>query len=118
MTKNYVWHKIADSENEITLAENGIAIVEIKGKKICLTKFQEQWFGFAFKCPHAGGMLANGYIDLIGNIVCPVHRYKFSLKNGRNMSGEGYYMKTFPTEKRPEGIFIGLESGNLFGFFS
>ena len=118
MTKNYEWHKIADAENEIALAENGIAVVEIKGKKICLTKFQEQWFGFAFKCPHAGGMLGNGYIDLTGNIVCPVHRYKFSLKNGRNTSGEGFYMKTFPTDIRPEGIYIGLESGGLFGFFS
>ncbi|MGZ5134709.1 MAG: Rieske (2Fe-2S) protein [Flavitalea sp.] len=118
MTKNYEWHKIADTENEIALAENGIAVVEIKGKKICLAKFQEQWFGFAFKCPHAGGMLANGYIDLTGNIVCPVHRYKFNLNNGRNTSGEGFYMKTFPTEIRPGGVYIGLEAGGLFGFFS
>ena len=118
MTKKYEWHKFADNEEEIIVAENGIAVIEVNGKKICLTKFQQQWFGFAYKCPHAGGLLANGYIDIIGNIVCPVHRYKFSLKNGRDTSGEGFYMKTFPVEIRVEGLYIGLESGGLFGIFS
>ena len=118
MTKKYEWHKIADNEKEIAMEENGIAVIEIKDKKICIAKFQEQWFGFPYKCPHAGGLLANGYIDVTGNIVCPVHRYKFSLKTGRNTSGEGYYMKTFPIEIRPEGFYVGFETGGLFGIFS
>jgi 3-phenylpropionate/trans-cinnamate dioxygenase ferredoxin subunit len=118
MTKNYEWHKFADNENDLEISGNGIAVIEIKNKKICITKFQDQWFGFTYKCPHAGGMLANGYIDLVGNIVCPVHRYKFSLKNGRNSSGEGFYMKIFPIEKRPDGFFVGIEPAGLFGIFS
>lgn len=113
----YQWHKIADTEEEILLQENGIAVIEVKEKKICITKYKQQWHGFTYKCPHAGGLLANGYIDVIGNIVCPLHRYKFSLTNGRNTSGEGFYMKTFPVEVREEGVFVGLEIG-LFGFFS
>lgn len=117
MTKKFEWHKIAEDEKEITLAENGIAVIEVKNKKICLTKFQEQWFGFTYKCPHAGGLLASGYIDIVGNIVCPLHRYKFSLKNGRNTSGEGFYMKTYPVEVRLEGLFVGLETSGLFGIF-
>jgi nitrite reductase/ring-hydroxylating ferredoxin subunit len=116
MTKNYEWHKIADSEEEIVLAENGIAVIEVKDKKICLTKFQEQWFGFPYKCPHAGGLLANGYIDLIGNIVCPLHRYKFSLKNGRDSNGEGYYMKTYAIKLRTDGVFVALEQSNWLNF--
>ena len=47
MTKKYEWHKFADNEEEIIVAENGIAVIEVNGKKICLTKFQQQWFGFA-----------------------------------------------------------------------
>lgn len=118
MTKKYDWFKFADDEHQIDLSQNGIAVIDIKGRKICVTKFKEDWFGFAYKCPHAGGILADGYIDSIGNVVCPIHRYKFSLKNGRNISGEGFYMKTFPIEKRLEGFFIGLEERGLFGFFN
>ncbi len=114
--KKYKWHQVAESEADIHPAENGIASVEVKGKKICITKFQDAWFAFTWKCPHAGGPLAEGYIDVVGNIVCPLHRYKFSIKNGRNSSGEGYALKTYPTELRPEGLFIGLEEGGLLSW--
>jgi len=114
--KKYKWHLVAESESALDFAGNGIAVVEVKGKKICITKQQETFYGFAFKCPHAGGFMADGYIDAVGNVVCPLHRYKFSLKNGRNTSGEGYYLKTYPINTTPEGIFLGIEEGGLFGW--
>ena len=112
--KKYNWHKIADHINELNFATNHIAVVEISGKKICITKFKEEVFAIAYKCPHAGGFLANGHIDALGNIVCPLHRYKYDLKNGRNVSGEGYYLKNWPVEIRFNGVFVGIEGhGNI-----
>lgn len=116
MSKKITWHKIADSLAEINFPETGLTELEVAGKKICLTLHKEQLFACAAKCPHAGGFLADGYTDALGNIVCPLHRYKFSLQNGRNTSGEGYYLKTYPIEIRPEGIFVGFEENNLFGW--
>ena len=116
--KKYTWHKIADHINELDFASNNIALVEVKGKKICIGKYKESVFAFAFKCPHAGGLLAEGYIDALGNVVCPVHRYKYDMKNGRNTSGEGYYLKNWPVEMRDNGVFVGLEeAGGIFGWF-
>ena len=46
------------------------------------------------------------------NIVCPLHCYKFSLLNGRNVSGEGYYIKLYRIEQRDDGVFMGLEESN------
>ena len=114
--KKYKWHKIADSLNEIEFASNNIAVVDLDGKNICLGKSNEGVFAFAYKCPHASGIMSEGYIDALGNVVCPVHRYKFSLKNGRNTSGEGYYLKTYPVEVRGEAIFVGIPEGGLFGW--
>ena len=109
------WHKIADFPNELDFASNNIAVVEVKGKKICIGKYQQSLFAFAFKCPHAGGILADGYIDALGNVVCPLHRYKYSMQNGRNTSGEGYYLKHWEVEVREEGVYVSMQSG---GFFS
>ncbi|MDF2186819.1 Rieske 2Fe-2S domain-containing protein [Paraflavitalea sp. CAU 1676] len=109
------WHKVAEGEAELILSETKIAVVEVKGKKICLGKYQEEWFGFAYKCPHASGIMQDGYIDALGNIVCPLHRYKFSVKNGRNTSGEGYFLKTYPVQLREDGMFVGLPDAGLFG---
>jgi nitrite reductase/ring-hydroxylating ferredoxin subunit len=105
---NYKWHKIAESAAELLAGGNRISVAEINGKKVCVTEYNQQWYGFAYKCPHASGLMAEGYIDAVGNIVCPVHRYKFSLLNGRNTSGEGYYLKTYPVELREDGIYVGL----------
>lgn len=114
--KTYKWYKIADHLDEIEFASTNIAVVELNGKKICIGKFNQSLFGFAYKCPHAGGILAGGYIDSIGNIVCPLHRYKFNITNGRNTSGEGYYLKHWPIEQRENGIYLAQEEGGLFGW--
>ena len=58
--KKYKWHKVADSLGEVEFAANNIAVVDLDGKNICLGKFKESVFAFAFKCPHAGGALAEG----------------------------------------------------------
>jgi nitrite reductase/ring-hydroxylating ferredoxin subunit len=116
INKKYHWHKIADSITGIPFSENGLAEVQVNNKTICIALHQQQLFACTQKCPHAGGFMANGYLDALGNIVCPLHRYKFSLQNGRNTSGEGYYLKTFPVEMRNEGVFVGFPENNLFGW--
>lgn len=90
--------------------------MEVNGKKICLGLHNNTIYACTHKCPHAGGTLAEGYLDVSGNIVCPMHRYKFSMQNGRNISGEGYYLKTFPVEIRNEGVFVGIADSSLFGW--
>ena len=114
--KKYVWHKVADSALSIQWQENDMCILDAGDKKITLSRFNGQLYAFAQKCPHASGIMADGYIDAVGNIVCPVHRYKFNLQNGRNTTGEGYYLKTYPVEQRPDGLFVGMADTGLFGW--
>ena len=102
------WHKIANDLSEISFNAHGLAEININGKTICLAKHNDQLFACTQKCPHAGAILANGHLDALGNLVCPLHNYKFSLKNGRNISGEGYFLKTFSIEIKEDGIFIAM----------
>jgi 3-phenylpropionate/trans-cinnamate dioxygenase ferredoxin subunit len=113
--KKVEWIKIADAVEELNFNNNNITEVEADGKRICIARHDSGLFAFAYKCPHAGGYFADGYVDAVGNVVCPVHRYKFCLKNGRNVSGEGYYLKHWPVEVRENGVFVGLEKNKLFG---
>jgi len=103
------WHKLAESVEELPFADNQVAVVEVQGKKICVGRYKEQLYGFAYKCPHASGIMADGYIDALGNIVCPVHRYKFSLQTGRNTSGEGYFLKRWEIEIRENGVYVQMK---------
>jgi nitrite reductase/ring-hydroxylating ferredoxin subunit len=115
--KSYHWHKVAEQEQAIPFAANNIAVVELEGKKICIGRHSGALFAFAFKCPHAGGILADGYIDALGNVVCPLHRYKFNMANGRNVTGEGYYLKHWPVELRENGVYVGIEESKGFWNF-
>ncbi|ULQ55992.1 Rieske 2Fe-2S domain-containing protein [Flavihumibacter rivuli] len=114
--KVYKWHKIAEGMEDLSFAPNNIALADLDGKKICIGKFQDKLFAFAYKCPHAGGIMADGWIDALGNVVCPLHRYKFSMLNGRNVSGEGYYLKHWPIEVREDGIYAGVDDKGLFSW--
>ena len=100
------WQKIAASEEELQFSGNAIAVAEVDGKKICVGRYRNHLYAFAYKCPHASGIMAGGYIDATGNVVCPVHRYKFNLQNGRNTSGEGYYLKCRKVEVREDGVYL------------
>ena len=50
--------------------------------------------------------MAQGHLDAVGNVVCPLHRYKFDLKTGRNTSGEGFFLKRWVVEVNDEGVFV------------
>ncbi len=113
--KNYTWHKIAESLTEINFNKAGLATVLVNNKTICVALHQNKLFACNNKCPHASGNIIEGYIDVLGNVVCPLHKYKFNLHNGRNTSGEGYFLKTYAIEIRNEGIFVGFSKNNLFG---
>jgi nitrite reductase/ring-hydroxylating ferredoxin subunit len=117
VSENTRWIKVADFITDIPFNDNNLAEVVADGKRICLARHKEEFFAFAAKCPHASGQLAHGFIDALGNVVCPLHRYKFCMKNGRNVTGEGYYLKHWPVKVEAEGVFVGLDQKSLLGLF-
>ncbi len=108
------WVLVTDAPASLDWPDNQLLDLEVDGKKITLAKFKEDYFAFAQKCPHASGRMAQGFINPLGQVVCPLHRYAFDMKNGRNTTGEGYFLKTYPVELRPEGIFIGFKPNSFF----
>ena len=84
---------------EVMVGEKLIGLVKKGGGSI---------YAFAARCPHQSAKLCEGWIDAQGRIVCPLHSYRFDPVNGRNTSGEGYKLKTYPLEIRDGYIYVGL----------
>ncbi|MCF8451023.1 MAG: Rieske 2Fe-2S domain-containing protein [Taibaiella sp.] len=90
------------------MQDNALTEIELNGKRIGILKRQERVYAFAAKCPHAGVPLCTGWLDPQGRIVCPEHKYRFDPANGRNTTGEGYKLFTYPVQLRGDEVWIGL----------
>ena len=57
------------------------------------------------RCPHAGGSLGQGWVEE-GEVVCPLHRWRFRLGDGRctTMRGEGVHR--FRAEVRDDMVWV------------
>ncbi len=105
-----VWHKVAINIATIEWQPNNMAIVTAGEQQLTIIKQGSTIMAFAHKCPHAGAVLANGFLDAPGNVVCPLHHYRFNPFNGRNISGQGYHLKTYPIQQLGDGVYIGIEA--------
>jgi len=99
------WHKI-EGVSVSGLAENKLTEISVSQKRIGLLKRNAMVYAFSATCPHAGSPLCDGWVDALGRIVCPEHNYRFDPANGRNTSGEGYKLFTYPVEIKNDDIYV------------
>ncbi|QQR97940.1 MAG: Rieske 2Fe-2S domain-containing protein [Sphingobacteriales bacterium] len=76
-----------------------------QGKDICVVKTDEGIFGVNNSCPHAGAQLHHGHCNKLDVISCPLHGYKFQIKNGRSTDGNNYKLICYEF-KFEEGIYF------------
>jgi len=115
VAKEIIWHKVVDDKKMLPFKNNKMCVVSVNGKSITISEHNTVLRAFAHKCPHASGIMSEGYLNSLGDVVCPLHRYSFNTSNGRNTSGEGYYLKIYHIEERLEGVYIGIEKSGIFG---
>ena len=85
------------------------------GRVVALFNVDGQFYALDGVCPHQGGPLGEGSIE-IGNdgqcwLRCPWHGWDFDPQTGLAPGGhEDSGQRIFPTEVREDGIYVGLEA--------
>jgi nitrite reductase/ring-hydroxylating ferredoxin subunit len=102
------WYKIYDFNTHGSDPQqlNTVRTIEIENKRFCLARLSDGYFAIDDRCPHAGARLGMGKCDDDGNVVCPVHRYRYDVKTGRGKQGD--FVNSYPVETRDDGVYIGL----------
>lgn len=90
------------------LPEYRIKKVKLGTREIGVVRIGERVYGFSSFCPHRGASLIQGSINAQGEIICPLHQYRFELKTGQATSGDCADLQTFPCELSPKGLKIRL----------
>ncbi|WP_152050366.1 Rieske (2Fe-2S) protein [Tautonia marina] len=63
-------------------------VVRLEDRVIAVFRDGDRIVALDDRCPHAGASLGNGWIEE-GAVVCPLHRWRFSLIDGRCLGVEG-----------------------------
>jgi nitrite reductase (NADH) small subunit len=57
------------------------------------------------RCPHSGGSLGHGWLE-DGEVVCPLHHWRFRLSDGRCSTVRGEGVHRFRCEVRGDQVWV------------
>ncbi|MFK7829864.1 MAG: thiamine pyrophosphate-binding protein [Congregibacter sp.] len=111
-TDQIEWFKVAEA-NE--LASDRVKSVTAGTRNICLVHFKGQYAAMDNHCPHQGGPLGEGSIEVGADdacwLRCPWHGWDFDPLTGKPPGGhEDSGQEMFPVETRDDGVFVGVKT--------
>lgn len=85
----------------------------VNNKTICLLLSNNVLYAFENKCPHNGASLVGIKCSESKSIVCPLHRYAFSLIDGKAVSNPCGPLQVYKIFVAEEGVFVDVEKSRL-----
>jgi nitrite reductase/ring-hydroxylating ferredoxin subunit len=91
------------------LAPGKVLKIEIAGQGILLYNDENQVKAHSSACLHRGGDLSGGEIET-NIITCPLHFWKFDLRNGICVQVPTAALKAYPAKIENDAIWVDAES--------
>jgi nitrite reductase/ring-hydroxylating ferredoxin subunit len=82
----------------------GVA-VEVENLPVAVFNHGGQFHALLGRCPHQNGSIGQGWIE-DGEVVCPLHRWRFRLPSGRCTTMRGESLHCFRCEVRDGMIWV------------
>jgi 3-phenylpropionate/trans-cinnamate dioxygenase ferredoxin subunit len=110
--KKLKWYPLFEKSEQLESLFCGKETVVYKSffGEILFVKHALTILAFKNKCPHQGKSLEGCWLNQ-NAVVCPFHKYHFSLETGR---GQGLYLEKYELKIDEKGVFLGKEVWSLF----
>jgi nitrite reductase/ring-hydroxylating ferredoxin subunit len=96
------WVRVCD----VSEVREGRALgVEVAGWWLAIVRDGDTWRALSARCPHANGPLDRGWVEG-GDLVCPLHHWRFRVATGRCVTDRGYSVRTFACDERDGGVWV------------
>ena len=82
--------------------------VIVHGVPYCFVRIRQDIRAFSDLCPHQRANLSQGIVTSYGEIVCPLHQYRFDLQRGEESSLKCESLQFFETKVTDNGVFLYL----------
>ena len=79
------WVRIFRSpeQKDKSLPDQSVRLLLVRGRRICLARISNQIHAIQDECTHSKASLSKGSLNGFGEVVCPLHSYRFDLTSGR-----------------------------------
>ncbi len=106
------WHRVADFDE---VPPGRVKTVTAGTLSMALTNIDGVFTAMDNRCPHQGGPLGEGSIEVGSDgqcwLRCPWHGWDFDPQTGRSPGGhEDSGQRLYPIEAREDGVYVGLEA--------
>ena len=82
--------------------------VIISGKSYCFVRTPSGIYAVDDACPHQKTSLSGGFVNAFDEIICPLHEYRFSLKDGSESSLRSHDVEILRVEIHDDGVFVNV----------
>jgi nitrite reductase/ring-hydroxylating ferredoxin subunit len=79
--------------------------LDAAGARLAVFRLGGDLVALSGRCPHSGGSLGHGWIEE-GEVVCPLHHWRFRLSDGRCTTIRGESVHRFRCEVRGDLIWV------------
>jgi nitrite reductase (NADH) small subunit len=79
--------------------------VEVEGRQVAVFNAAGVFYAVDNECPHKGGPLAEGVLTKTV-VTCPLHRWQFDVRDGRNPVNPALCVRQYPVEIRGGDVWI------------
>jgi 3-phenylpropionate/trans-cinnamate dioxygenase ferredoxin subunit len=102
--------QFGNSKEEVyeALPERKIKKLQAGTSRIALLRIGDKVHAFDVHCPHKGADLGQANINGAGEIICPLHQYRFDLKTGDVRAGYCPALPVYRNELNENGLWIYL----------
>lgn len=107
----YKWEELSE-EQQSKLIDTEMykpIFLNYDSHKVCVVKLEDGFHAVSNTCPHAGAALHTGWCNKKGVIVCPLHQYKFDIKTGQSIDGNGYVLKRYKIKEEEGKLSLGIK---------
>lgn len=91
---------------EAVVEGRGLAL-EVQGVRVAVFNDGGRFHALSGRCPHANGPMGHGWIE-DGEAICPLHRWRFRLADGRCTTTRGHSLHAFPCEVRDGEVWVAV----------
>jgi nitrite reductase/ring-hydroxylating ferredoxin subunit len=107
LTKSYkLFNSASEIQNAIPLGSK--KMVRIGEKRVCIINHESGFKVFDNLCPHNGHSLLEGEVNYLGEVVCPLHGYRFNLQNGKEGGSRCQDLTIHQIHITNSGVFLRL----------